>query len=126
MDGNTNSSRTPGVRSLEPRAGAIALCGRGFLGLITSQRPVSVTYRDGTEAPTWGGFHLQHQQLSSAAGVVYRTVEVGDSWSSRNPVVLGYLEDLLKHLDFYAQNYKQQGHCPTSAQQQPPAGNATG
>jgi hypothetical protein len=64
----------------EPEAGAIALCGLGTLGLITSGEKQAVTYPNGNEADAWVGVHLErHDEYD---------IEPGDEWSSRNPDVV--------------------------------------
>lgn len=65
-----------------PRAGDIALCGWGFVGVLTSDHRQPVTYPDGNKASAWVGVHL-------AAG------KEGRAWSSRNPVILGNSQDML-------------------------------
>lgn len=67
-----------------PRKHALALCSKGRLGVITSEGPEPVEYPDGTKGTAWTGYHLPD----------------GRPWSSRNPQVVGYLDDLAsKHLD---------------------------
>lgn len=67
--------------SIAPGYGALALCGRGRLGLITSVTP-TVRRQDesGRVIRTWKGVHLDKS---------YR----GKSWQSRSPQVLGYADD---------------------------------
>lgn len=60
---------------LRPTMGAIARCSAGFLGLITSNQPVEVTYSEGAKGLAWTGVHLHVAQL-------------GRPWSSRDPLVL--------------------------------------
>lgn len=52
--------------------GCLALCSRGYLGLITEDRPKKVKYDDGTEGEAYVGIHLMEHM-------------VGKPWSSRNP-----------------------------------------
>lgn len=66
-----------------PRKGAIAVCGIGALGLITADAAVEITYPDKTTGLAWTGIHLTN-----------RRAPLGSAWSSRNPIVLGYIEDI--------------------------------
>lgn len=59
----------------EPHAGAIAVCGIGCLGYITSTEPKP----DG-DGKAWKGIHLESHPD--------RGIEAGDPWSSRNPKVI--------------------------------------
>ena len=61
-----------------PRKHALAYCSKGHLGVITSEGPESVEYPDGTKGMAWTGYHLPD----------------GRPWSSRNPRVVGYLDNL--------------------------------
>lgn len=61
-----------------PKQGDIATCSRGQIGLITCERPVIVTYEDGTIGEAWTGIHL------GGAGAPV----MGSPWCSRNPNVL--------------------------------------
>lgn len=60
---------------LQPKRGAIARCGAGFIGIITSDQPIKVEYQDGNNGLAWVGIHLQPELL-------------GANWSSRSPTVL--------------------------------------
>lgn len=66
-----------------PRKGAIAVCSIGALGLITSDAAVEITYPDNTKAAAWTGIHLTN-----------RRAPLGSPWASREPIVLGYIEDI--------------------------------
>ena len=68
-----------------PRAGAIARCSMGALGLITANDPKKVTYSDGKEGLAWVGIHLTNTMAT-----------IGSPWSSRKPQVLAYIDDLGK------------------------------
>jgi len=57
--------------------GAIARCSLGTLGLITSDGPVPVTYKDGNSGIAWVGIHLTDA-----------IAPLGSSWSSRNPRIV--------------------------------------
>ena len=79
------------MSSLKPKRGAIATCSAGSLGLITADEPKEITYSDGSSAEAWVGIHLTDKIRS-----------IGDGWSSRDPEVLGYIEnlqDVLKERD---------------------------
>lgn len=67
---------------MEPKAGAIAFCSHGWLGLITSETPELVHYPDGNTGEAWTGIHLTEGKFP-----------VGYPWSARNPKVVGYIED---------------------------------
>ena len=66
--------------------GTFAVCSRGILGLITSDEPERVEYPDGTFGVAWTGITL-------AGG------KVGAPWSSRNPRIVGFAEELLAKAD---------------------------
>lgn len=68
--------------NLRPRKGALAICGIGTLGLITSTEPQAVTYPDGSKGIAWTGIHLTE-----------KITAIGSPWSSRNPRVVAYTED---------------------------------
>lgn len=71
---------------MEPKKGAIAICGIGCLGLITSEAPEAVKYKDGNIGVAWTGIHLTD-----------KVVPAGSPWSSRNPkIVVESVEDLAK------------------------------
>ena len=73
---------------MKPRRGALAICGIGTLGLIMTKDPVLVEYPDGNSGMAWSGIHLTS-----------KVCEIGTPWSSRNPVVVGYVEDIPTLLD---------------------------
>lgn len=73
-----------------PRRGAMAYCSAGCLGIITSSEPQTVAYEAGNTALAWTGFHLRDDP-----GMGYR---IGSMWSSRNPRVVMYVEDVDKIL----------------------------
>ncbi len=62
--------------------GTIAICSRGILGLITSDGVEEVTYPDGTKGMAFTGIKLSGP-------------DVGKPWSSRQPKVVAYVEELL-------------------------------
>lgn len=77
-DGGCTDPSFPGRR---PKVGDIALCGAGYVGVITHEEPQEVTYPDGNKATAWIGVHLGPSK-------------VGRPWSSRNPAILGRPEDI--------------------------------
>lgn len=62
--------------------GALAICSRGILGLITSDGVEEVTYPDGTKGQAYTGIKLSGP-------------DVGEPWCSRNPCVVTWVEGLL-------------------------------
>ena len=64
------------------RRGSIAICSLGSIGLITSEGPFWIEYSDGRSGMAWGGIHLTD-----------KIAKVGDLWSSRNPKVIGHIDD---------------------------------
>ncbi len=67
---------------MKPRKGALAFCSLNSLGLITSEKPRTITYSDGNTGIAWIGIHLTD-----------KIAPVGSLWSSRNPRVVGYVDD---------------------------------
>ncbi|MBB76579.1 MAG: hypothetical protein CMJ75_18900 [Planctomycetaceae bacterium] len=65
----------PGRR---PSPGDIAICSAGRVGVVTSPKPVTVNYEDGTSGLAYIGFNLV----------------TGGFWSSRTPVVVGPLSEV--------------------------------
>lgn len=82
---------------MEPRRGAIALCSLGRLGLITCDEPQEIHYQDGNVGMAWTGIQLTEGDITGVGkdktAVVHQVV--GDAWSSRTPVVVGYMDELL-------------------------------
>jgi hypothetical protein len=71
-----------------PRPGAIAYCQNGYLGLITEKQ--DPTWQNNlTEA--WVGIHLGKNR--SGHGKIF-----GAFWHSRNPEVVGYIDELIEKL----------------------------
>jgi hypothetical protein len=67
-----------------PEAGDLALCSRGFLGLITQAKPEEFEYPDGTTGRAYVGVHLEERDGKL----------LGDPWSSRSPIVVASLTEL--------------------------------
>lgn len=78
-DGGCSDPSFPGRR---PKAGDIALCGAGFVGVIISDKQHDVVYPDGNISYAWVGVHLGPNKE-------------GRPWSSRNPAIIGRAEDML-------------------------------
>ena len=68
----------------KPRKGSLALCGLKCLGLITEDKPQEITYQDGNTGKAYVGIHLTD-----------KVTEIGKPWSSRTPVVIGHINDLV-------------------------------
>jgi hypothetical protein len=64
------------------RKGTLAVCGIGCLGLITKDEPQEITYSDGNKSVAWVGIHLTD-----------KVCPIGGKWSSRNPIVVGHVDD---------------------------------
>jgi hypothetical protein len=73
----------------EVRKGTLAICGIGCLGLITDDNPQEITYPDGNKSFAWVGIHLTDKVCS-----------IGGKWLSRNPIVVGHIDDYLAPVDF--------------------------
>ncbi len=71
---------------MEPRKWAIAICGKGGLGLITSDKPSLIDFGKDfgakDERLCWTGIYLSDHLRKP-----------GSFWCSSNPQVLGYLDD---------------------------------
>ena len=65
--------------------GSLAMCGIGCLGLITEDEPQEITYPDGNKGIAYVGIHLTD-----------KVCKIGDAWSSRNPIIVGHTDDLIK------------------------------
>lgn len=61
------------------KAGTIAVCSQGYVGLITHDYKQTVYYPDGSQGYAYVGIHL--------------TGNIGKPWSSKNPKVMAYIED---------------------------------
>jgi hypothetical protein len=83
----TNAIETraePPANALAPGIGAIGLCSRGFLGLITSPGKQPIKYPYGQTHDAWVGIHLGNR------GGVY----IGQRWFSREPRILTTVEKI--------------------------------
>jgi hypothetical protein len=69
--------------AMTPRRGAFAFCGKGTLGLITSDTPIGVVYSDGKTGTAYVGIHLTD-----------KIAPIGSPWSSRDPEVVGYTDEI--------------------------------
>lgn len=86
---------------MKPRKGAVALCSLNRVGLITSDSPVEVTYNDGNKGISWIGIQLTDGEVMGVGGDKGKIIEqkIGDPWMSKNPNVIGYIEDILSSLE---------------------------
>ncbi len=66
---------------MEPKRGALAVCGIGTLGLITRDGMHPVEYSDGSQGVAYTGIHLTDKVCPQFS-----------LWSSKHPIVLGYLQ----------------------------------
>jgi hypothetical protein len=66
------------------RAGDVAICGLGTVGLITQDGLQEVTYRDNTKGEAYVGIHLTN-----------KIAPIGSPWSSRTPVALGHIDQFI-------------------------------
>lgn len=81
------------VRPFKAKPGAIAVCGIGTVGVITSEGPVPVKYLDGNEGIAWTGIHLGYGEDGLTRKV---SVKPGDLWSSQRPrIIAESIHDLL-------------------------------
>ena len=64
-----------------PRKGSIAVCSQGHIGLITSDIMIAIVYPDETKGIAWTGIHLKGK--------------IGTPWSSRNPTVVGHIDEMV-------------------------------
>lgn len=83
-------------KELKPKRGAIALCSLGRLGLITCDEPQEVTYNDGNIGISWVGIQLTDGEVQGVGGDKGKTIKqvIGQTWMSRNPKVIGYIQDI--------------------------------
>jgi hypothetical protein len=70
-----------------PKRNDIAICGRGYTGVITCDTPAKVTYADGSVGEAWTGIHLRYDRGKCP----------GEPWCSRIPTIIGNLDDLQQH-----------------------------
>ncbi len=88
---NMKKQQVKKPEKLEPGFGAIGVCSAGIVGVITSQRPEPVEYADGNTGVAWKGIVIQQRDVAGRGGHEGEVIRVlpGDSWSSRNPRVVG-------------------------------------
>lgn len=95
-DGCCGRPDFPGRR---PATGDLALCGHGWLGLITSDQLQPVTYPDGNKAMAWVGLHLIPR---APEGCLAPLISLDRGlWSSRSPIIIGNIQELTENLDFH-------------------------
>ena len=70
------------------KKGAICKCSKGKIGLVTSRSPVATVYSDGSVGIACRGIYLEDESREEGQG---KAGNLG--WSSRNPIVLCYLDD---------------------------------
>ena len=82
---------------MEPRKNAIAICSLNRIGLITSETPIDVTYNDGNKGVSWVGIQLTDGEVMGIGGDKGKIIKqkIGDPWMSKNPKVIGYLDEIL-------------------------------
>lgn len=67
------------------KRGDLAYCGLNSLGMITEEEPKEVVYPDGNKGMAYVGVHPTD-----------KFAPIGSPWSSRNPVVVGHINDLVR------------------------------
>lgn len=79
------------MKKRKPKIGDIAICSVGCLGLITSDKPVEVTYNDGNKGFAYTGIQLCCHTFKGKGKDANKKFSVypGDPWSSRKPKVVG-------------------------------------
>lgn len=95
-DGCCGRADFPGRK---PEVGDLALCGAGWLGMITSDQLQPVTYPDGNKAMAWTGIHLIPK--APEGGMAPLVSLARGQWSSRNPVIIGNIRELVANLNFH-------------------------
>lgn len=76
---------------MQPKRGAIAVCSRGYIGIITADEPTEITYPDGNKGSAWLGIQLTDKPPIDADWKGQKGI--GTPWSSRTPRVIGYVSD---------------------------------
>lgn len=73
------------------------MCSLGRLGLITCDEPQEITYHDGNKGVAWTGIQLTEGEVNGRGGDEGKVFhqKIGDPWSSRTPVVVGYIDQLV-------------------------------
>lgn len=82
------------------KKGDIAICGVGKVGMITDSEKQDVILRNGKLITTYVGVQLTNGMVDGVledVGQVFE-FEIGDSWSSKHPIVIGHIEDIVKDL----------------------------
>ena len=72
------------IKTANIEKGTSALCSKGALGMITEEEPKNIVYQDGTKALAYVGIHLTD-----------KIADIGDPWSSREPRIMGHLNNCL-------------------------------
>lgn len=68
--------------------GKVGVCSLGCLGLITEEELKEVAFPDGQRCWVRVGFHLTD-----------KISPIGSPWCSRNPIIIGSLEDIIEEWD---------------------------
>jgi len=63
--------------------GDIGICSLNCLGLILDSTPKTIIYKNGERGTAYTGIHLTNKVVSA-----------GSSWSSRNPRIVGHVNDV--------------------------------
>jgi len=85
-----------------PKAGDIAICSVGMLGLITVDEPKEITYADGNKGVAWTGIQLRDDKFLGRGADEGKLIQVkaGTPWSSRNPEIIGNICDFTDLIQF--------------------------
>lgn len=78
---------------LEAKQFAIALCSVGVWGIITSEKPEELTFKDGSKSVCHTGFTCRDTVVAGFGMYEGKTFikKKGDSWASKKPQVVAYL-----------------------------------
>lgn len=81
--------------SLQPKKYAVALCSRNVWGVIMVDEPKEIQFSDGTST-CWTGFACRSTVVPGWGKTEGQSVvkDVGDTWASRNPQVIAYLDGM--------------------------------
>lgn len=76
------------------KVGDIAVCSQGRLGILTNAEKQEIEYPDGTKAEAYVGFYATDYALRDGT-----KIKAGDIWCSRNPKILGNVEEAIDCLE---------------------------
>jgi hypothetical protein len=91
MEGVALAGRGGTVSLTDLKRGAIALCSKGALGMITADAPELITYPDKSQDWSWTGVHLTD-----------KIAPIGSPWSARKPKVVGNISELTQPEIYFA------------------------